>query len=78
MKRFSLGGEPALTEAGGLLVLLPRIESWVLDALEMDPERFSAWPIFALSDLSAFQLPLSLSDDELLPLSVVGSFAACT
>ena len=64
-----------MTEAGGLLALLPRIKSCAFEAREMDPERFRAWPICALSDLLACQLPFSLSDEELLPLSFGVSFS---
>ena len=68
---FSFGGEPAIVAAVGLRRRCVRAESdmeWVCDALEIDPARFKAMPIFALSERSTCQF--SPSEEELLPLSV--------
>lgn len=68
---FSLGGEPAIVAAVGLRRRWVRAESdieWECEAREMDPARFKAMPIFALSERLTCQF--SLSEEELLPLSV--------
>lgn len=68
---FSLGGEPDMVAAVGLLARrwVRVAESWTLDVREMEPERLRALLILAPSILSTCQL-LSPSEDELLPLSV--------
>jgi hypothetical protein len=68
---FSFGGEPAIVAAVGLRRRWVRAESdigWTCEAREMDPARFKAIPILALSERSTCQF--SFSEEELLPLSV--------
>jgi hypothetical protein len=78
---FSLGGDPAIEAAVGLLArrCVRLEESCTFEAREIDPERFKAMLILALSDLLTFQMPFSPSEEELLPLSsgVESLSAAC-